>query len=103
MARCPYCAWASAQCKDGAIVALHADRSGAGDRGLIQLPQSIIYPTPAAPSPMPPTTSNLGQTDCASLGLTAPTCTASGNMTIDAQGNTMLFGSGRERGRHHPP
>jgi Tfp pilus assembly protein PilX len=83
------------KCKDGAIVALTQTAQAQVTGGLIQLPQSIIFPTPAAPSPMPPTTNvNLGQTDCASMGLTAPTCTGGpGNMTIDAQGNTMLFGN----------
>ena len=83
------------KCKDGAIVALSTTGQAQVTEGLIQLPQSIVFPTPAPPSPMPPTTSvNLGQTDCASLGMTAPTCTGSpGNMTIDAQGNTMLFGN----------
>jgi Tfp pilus assembly protein PilX len=83
------------KCKDGAIVALSQTGQAQVTEGLIQLPQSILFPTPAPPSPMPPTTNvNLGQTDCASLGLTAPTCTGSpGNLTIDAQGNTMLFGN----------
>ena len=83
------------KCKDGAIVALSQTGQAQVYEGLIQLPQSIIFPTPAPPSPMPPTTNvNLGQTDCASLGLVAPVCSGSpGNMTIDAQGGTMLFGN----------
>lgn len=44
---------------------------------------------------MPPTGNmTLGNSDCASLGLFAPTCTGSpGNITIDAQGGTLLFGN----------
>jgi Tfp pilus assembly protein PilX len=82
------------KCNAGAIVALTQTAQAQVTEGLIQLPQAITYPTPAPPSPMPPTTNVNLNADCASLGLIAPACTGSaGNLTIDAQGGTMLFGN----------
>jgi len=71
------------------------------DGGLVQLPAVVTIPTPPAPNPLPPMTSqtiNAGA-NCASIGLTAPTCTgAAGNLTINlmlapvALGNLSLTG-----------
>jgi hypothetical protein len=84
------------KCKDGAIVALTADRSGAGDRG--PHPASAIdhlSDAGAAQSHAADDQQSISARRIAPRsGLTAPTCTGSpGNMTIDAQGNTMLFGN----------
>jgi hypothetical protein len=62
-----------------------------------QLPQAVTMPTPAAPSPMPPTT-NLtvnSSTTCASFGLVSPaTCSgSSGNFTITPNGATISLGN----------
>jgi hypothetical protein len=58
----------------------------------VQLPQAKAYPTPALPSPLPPTTS-LSVTSCAAiLAAIAPAvCTSSGsNITITTSGSTPL-------------
>jgi hypothetical protein len=68
--------------------------------GIDQMPQPITFPPPAAPNPMPPTTS-VGitkTTTCASLGLSAPTCTGTngnpttGGLTINPNGSTLVLG-----------
>src|SRR6185295_19939099 len=81
-------------CNNGAINALTQTGQADVSDGLIQLPQGLTFPTPAAPNPAPPTTATAwsGQT-CAGLGLSAPQCTgSSGNLTFDAGGGTMVFG-----------
>jgi hypothetical protein len=47
---------------------------------IIELPQTVVYPTPAAPNPMPPTTGlTLNNSNCSST----PNCTgSSGNYTL---------------------
>jgi hypothetical protein len=71
------------------------------DGGLVQLPAVVTFPTPAAPNPLPPTTSQSinSSANCASIGLTSPTCTGtSGNLTINltlapvSLGNLSLTG-----------
>lgn len=81
-------------CKNGVITALSESGQADVTDGVIQLPQGITYPTPAAPNPTPPTTSSSWSGTCAGLGLTAPTCTgSSGNLTIDPLGGTVVFGN----------
>ena len=82
-------------CKSGAITALTTTGQAQVHEGLIQLPQSLQFPPPDPPNPMPPTTNmNLSSTNCATLGIAAPACSGgSGNITFDAQGGTMLFGN----------
>jgi len=71
------------------------------NEGIDQMPQPITFPPPAAPNPMPPTTNvNINKTTtCASLGLTAPTCTgangdpATGGLTFNPNGTTLLLGN----------
>jgi Tfp pilus assembly protein PilX len=83
------------KCKDGAIVALTETGQAEVHEGLIQLPQAIVYPPPPAPDPMPPTSNqNMSSSTCASLGMSAPACTgASGDLTLDPQSGTLLFGN----------
>ena len=79
-------------CKNGTVTA-YTGNAAAVTEGLIQLPQAVSYPTPALPSPLPPTSGSPWQS-CASLGLSAPTCTgADGNITIDPQGGSLTFGN----------
>jgi len=70
----------------------HADLVGS----IIQLPQEITMPTPAAPSPLPPTTNvaiNSSST-CASIGLTGAPCSGSGgNFTIDVSAGAVSLGN----------
>jgi PilX N-terminal len=64
--------------------------------GVLQLPAAVSLPTPTAPSPMPPTTDatiNASAT-CATIGLTAPTCTgAAGNLVINLNSSTVSLGN----------
>jgi hypothetical protein len=80
-------------CHNGSITALSGSAAQVSE-GMIQLPQSVSYPAPSAITPAPPTgnVSWSGST-CAQLSLSAPTCTGSaGNLTLDPQGGTLLFG-----------
>jgi Tfp pilus assembly protein PilX len=80
-------------CNNGAVNALTETGQADVVGGLIQLPQALTFPTPAAPNPMPPTTSTNWGSTCAALGLSAPACTgSSGNLTFDASGGTLVFG-----------
>ena len=81
-------------CKNGTVNALTGGVASVTE-GLIQLPQALQFPTPVPPSPAPPTTNqNLSSANCATLGMSAPTCTGtSGNLTLDPQGGTMTFGN----------
>jgi len=70
--------------------------TGIQSGGVLQLPQAVVMPTPAAPSPMPPVgtmTVNSSAT-CAVFALSSPaTCTGSGGtFTIDAHGSTVSLG-----------
>jgi hypothetical protein len=83
-------------CSNGNVTAETASGGATVTGGIVQLPQAITMPTPDAPSPMPPTT-NLtinSSANCASLGLSPPaTCSgSSGDLTINANGSTLLFG-----------
>jgi hypothetical protein len=56
------------------------------DGALKQLPAVVTFPTPPAPTPLPPTTSQTinASANCASIGLAAPACTGTaGNLTIN--------------------
>lgn len=79
-------------CKNGTVTAFSGNVATVTE-GIVQLPQSISYPTPALPNPLPPTTGS-SWASCAALGLSAPTCTGSpGNITLDPQGGTLTFGN----------
>ncbi|HEX5070638.1 MAG TPA: collagen-binding domain-containing protein [Vicinamibacterales bacterium] len=78
-------------CKNGTVTAFTGNVATVTE-GIVQLPQAMAYPTPALPNPLPPTTGSSWDS-CASLGLSAPTCTGSaGNITLDPQGGTLTFG-----------
>jgi Tfp pilus assembly protein PilX len=72
-------------CSAGNVTASSASGGATVTGGLVQLPQAVIYPTPAAPTPLPPTTPNdltAITATCASAGL--PSCTGpAGNLTIN--------------------
>ena len=83
-------------CSSGNVTAQTSSGGATVTGGIVQLPQAITMPAPAAPSPMPPT-SNLtinSSANCASLGLSSPaTCTgSSGDLTIHPNGSTVLLG-----------
>ena len=81
-------------CNNGAINAMTQTGQATVTDGLIQLPQGLVYPTPAPPSPTPPTTNTTWSGTCADMGLSAPTCTgSSGNLTLDPLGGTVTFGN----------
>jgi Tfp pilus assembly protein PilX len=81
-------------CKNGNVTAYTGGEAQVSE-GLVQLPQSISYPTPSAVTPVPPTTNvNMSNSTCADLGLSAPTCTgAAGSLTLNPQGGTLVFGN----------
>lgn len=81
-------------CKNGAVTALTGGAATVSE-GLIQLPQAIQYPTPAPPSPLPPTSSvSWATSTCADLGLSGTTCTgAAGSLTLNPLGGTLAFGN----------
>jgi len=80
-------------CKNGNVTAYTGGAAQVSE-GLVQLPQAITYPTPSPLTPAPPTTNvSWSNSTCAQLGLSAPTCTGSaGNLTLDPQGGTLIFG-----------
>jgi Tfp pilus assembly protein PilX len=82
-------------CNNGAVNALTETGQADVVGGLVQLPQALTFPTPAAPNPMPPTTNtNWSGNTCSSLGLSAPACTGSAdNLTLDASSGTLVFGN----------
>jgi hypothetical protein len=83
-------------CKNGAVTALTQNGNAQVTEGIVALPQAVQYPPPDPPSPAPPTTNiTLGSTDpCATLALTAGTCTGSGgNLTVDPAGATVVLGN----------
>jgi Tfp pilus assembly protein PilX len=92
-------------CTAGSVDALSATGPATVQDGLIQLPQAVTFPTPAAPSPTPPTTtlSYSSSTSCTTLWssltpanptllLSQVTGTA-GNCTITTNGLTLLLGN----------
>jgi Tfp pilus assembly protein PilX len=81
-------------CKNGNVTAYTGGAAQVSE-GLVQLPQAISYPTPSAVIPVPPTSNvSWSGSTCAQLGLSAPTCTGtSGNLTLDPQGGTLVFGN----------
>jgi Tfp pilus assembly protein PilX len=82
-------------CNNGAINALTQTGQADVQDGLVQLPQSLTYPTPVMPTPLPPTTNtNWSGNTCASIGLSAPQCTGTAdNLTLDPAGGSLLFGN----------
>jgi len=81
------------KCKNGAVTALTGGVAQVSD-GLIQLPQSLSFPTPDVPSPRPPTGNvNLASATCVSLSLAGTNCSgAAGSLHLDALGGTLVFG-----------
>jgi len=80
-------------CKNGSVTAYSGGAAQVSE-GIIQLPQSILYPAPSPPSPLPPTgTISWSGSDCAQLGLSGTTCAGSpGALTLDPLGGTVSFG-----------
>ncbi|HET7698040.1 MAG TPA: PilX N-terminal domain-containing pilus assembly protein [Vicinamibacterales bacterium] len=87
-------------CTNGNITALTQTGQANVSGDTIQLPQAKTYPTPALPSPLPPTTnlSITSSTTCLSLSLYISfpvTCSSSaaGNITLNSNGGTISLGN----------
>jgi len=91
-------------CSANAVDALSTTGSATVNGSMVQLPGPVKYPTPALPSPLPPTTSvsiTGASGACATLGFTGATsgwCTTSGSgsnqkVTIDSGGAPIPLGN----------
>ncbi len=83
-------------CTAGAVTALTQTGQAQVTEGVIQLPQSLSYPPPDPPNPMPPTTSVSisGNSTCAVVAGSGAQCSKSGStMTLDPLGGTVLLGN----------
>ena len=58
-------------CNNGNVNALSESGQADVTGGVIQLPQTLSYPTPTLPNPLPPTTSNAINNTCAGAGIAA--------------------------------
>jgi hypothetical protein len=79
-------------CSAGAVDALTQTGQAQVTGGVVQLPQAVTYPTPAAPSPAPATgNQNINSsTACAGSGFAAASCSgAAGNLVLDPLGGTL--------------
>ncbi len=79
-------------CSNGAVDALTQNGHATVTAGLVQLPQAVAYPTPAAPDPPPPTgnVSITGGTTCAGAGFLALNCSGpAGALVLDPAGGTL--------------
>ena len=76
-------------CSAGAVDALSQNGQATVTGGVVQLPQAVSYPTPTAPSPVPPTgTQSL---TCGGAGFPAANCSgSSGNLVLDPLGGTVV-------------
>lgn len=82
-------------CNSGAVTALTLGGNAQVTEGIVALPQSVQYPAPDPPNPLPPTTTQsvVGTSDCAVLALTAGVCTGgAGVLAIDPQGAVVTLG-----------
>jgi hypothetical protein len=93
-------------CEDGDVTALTLAGGASVEDGLVELPQNVAYPTPEAPSPLPPTTETgfsknsgcpAGLAHCAvspnGATITPPTSTSvitMGNVALTAQAELHL-------------
>lgn len=83
-------------CNAGAVTALTLLGSAQVTEGVVALPQSVQYPLPDAPSPLPPTTTTsvVSTSGCGVLTLTSGICTGgAGALTLDPQGAPMELGN----------
>ncbi|CAN5451177.1 hypothetical protein BH23ACI1_BH23ACI1_07020 [soil metagenome] len=81
-------------CTANNVTAATVAALGTVSEGLIQLPQSVDFPTPSAPSPMPPTTNQTIQNSCPA-GY-AGVCQEIGGQTTftpPSDGSPVLFGN----------
>lgn len=89
------------RCSSGAVDALTANGNALVTGGLIQLPQALSYPLPAAPVPVPGenAVSISSATACGGIGLAAPTCMgAGGNLTLTPGAAPLVLGNVRLSG-----
>jgi hypothetical protein len=81
-------------CHAGSPTALSESGSASVNGSVVQLPQPKVYPTPALPSPLPPTTSlSIAASSCLTImaSISPAICTGSGNaLTITTNGSTPL-------------
>jgi hypothetical protein len=83
-------------CSAGNVDAVTSSGHATINGSVLQLPQAVALPTPAAPNPLPPTSNVTVDTSatCATLGLSPPTCVgAAGNLTITPNGSTVSLGN----------
>jgi len=84
-------------CSAGAVTAYDYQGNASITGGILKLPQQIVYPLPALPSPMPATTEvNLnGSSTCAEVPITSGSCSITyptagvGSVTLDPMGTEM--------------
>jgi Tfp pilus assembly protein PilX len=89
------------RCSSGAVDALTANGNAQVTGGLIQLPQALNYPLPAAPVPTPGENAvNISAaTACAGIGLAPPMCLgAGGNLTLTPGAGPLVLGNVRLSG-----
>ncbi|TAK18819.1 MAG: hypothetical protein EPO35_00975 [Acidobacteria bacterium] len=83
-------------CKSGAVTALTQNGGATVTGGVVTLPQSVTYPAPALPDPMPPTTvvTVNSSSTCASIGLVAAQCSGGANeFTFNASASAVSLGN----------
>ena len=82
-------------CKSGAVSGLTQNGNAQVTGGLVQLPQAITFPTPAAPNPAPPTGTNniTGSTTCAGAGFALSNCSGSAGNLVLTPGGSPLYSS----------
>jgi hypothetical protein len=83
-------------CSSGNVTALTTSGGATVTEGLVQLPQSVTYPTPPAPNPMPPVGNVTFNGSCPAA--TVAYCTGSGSsVTLDPalSGGTIVLGDVR--------
>jgi hypothetical protein len=79
-------------CSAGNVTAATASGGATVTGGIIQLPQPVTLPTPAAPTPAPPTTPNTidDPSTCASAGILSLCTGSAGNLTITPTAGTAV-------------
>lgn len=79
-------------CKAGAVDALTQNGGAVLTGGLVQLPQAVAYPMPAAPSPVPPETNNqiAANATCATAGMATNCAGTGGVLTLTPTAGTPL-------------
>jgi hypothetical protein len=79
-------------CTSNNVTAATISGNATVEGGLVQLPQPITFPTPDAPTPLPPTTNNpLGVAECSAIDASPAACSSSGSVvTITPAANVNV-------------